>query len=100
MRHTDGNPEEERVREGLRMVLVGEKGKEMRESAEKLKEMAANAVKQRGSSAADLTAFVSHINRLNKRPTEDYREVDKKSNECKQCIGEISRSRQGYLLCV
>ncbi|KAH9312514.1 hypothetical protein KI387_027549, partial [Taxus chinensis] len=53
----DGLPDKERVKEVLRRVLIEDKGKEIGKRTVKLKEMAEKAVKQEGSSAADLQAF-------------------------------------------
>ncbi|GLJ07771.1 hypothetical protein SUGI_0073860 [Cryptomeria japonica] len=74
--HTDGIPDEERVKEAVTMAVTGDKGEEMRERTEKLKEMATNAIKEQGSSAADLTAFVSDMYKLNSRPTKHKREAE------------------------
>ncbi|GLJ07772.1 hypothetical protein SUGI_0073870 [Cryptomeria japonica] len=68
--HADGIPNEERVKEAVIMALTGDKGEEMRERAEKLKETATNAIEQKGSSAIDLRAFVTDMYKLNTRSTE------------------------------
>lgn len=62
--HREGIPEEERVKEVVRLVLTKDEGKEMRRRAEKLKEFATEAVGDRGSSKANLRAFVSEMQKL------------------------------------
>ncbi|GLJ55185.1 hypothetical protein SUGI_1184240 [Cryptomeria japonica] len=71
----DAIPKEESVREAVTMALIGYKREEMRENAEKLKEMATNAIKLEGSSATDLRAFVSEMHKLNTRPTKEKEET-------------------------
>ncbi|GLJ07794.1 hypothetical protein SUGI_0074180 [Cryptomeria japonica] len=71
--HIDGIPKEERVKEVVTMALVGQKKEEMRERAEKVREMATNAIRGEGSSVADLRGFVSDMHKLNSRPTEHRR---------------------------
>ena len=63
--HIDGVPDEERVKEVLRLVLTEDEGKEMRRRAEKLKEMASKAVVgEGGSSTTNLQAFVREMHKL------------------------------------
>lgn len=62
--HIDGVPDEERVKEVLRLVLTEDEGKEMRRRAEKLKEMASKAVGEGGSSTRNLQAFVCEMHKL------------------------------------
>ncbi|GLJ07786.1 hypothetical protein SUGI_0074060 [Cryptomeria japonica] len=71
--HRDEIPKEERVKEVVAMALLGQKKEEMRERAEKVREMATNAIKGEGSSVADLRGFVSDMHKLNSRPTEHKR---------------------------
>ncbi|PKU72003.1 cis-zeatin O-glucosyltransferase 2-like [Dendrobium catenatum] len=52
-----------KVEEVVRMVVVEEEGKEMRERAKKIGEEIQKAVAEGGSSMADLNAFVAHITR-------------------------------------
>ncbi|GLJ07750.1 hypothetical protein SUGI_0073580 [Cryptomeria japonica] len=62
--HRTGIPDMHRVKEVLNLVLVEEKGKEMKRVAEKLKSMARKAVEYGGSSKANLQDFVSEIQKL------------------------------------
>ena len=69
-------PDEERVKEIVRMVLIEDKGKEMKKSAERMKEAARKAV-EGGSSSADLKAFVNGVHGLHSRMVKDKREKHK-----------------------
>jgi hypothetical protein len=62
--HQDGIPEEERLKEVVKLVLTEDEGKEMRRRAEKLKEMASTAVGDGGSSKANLRAFPCEMQKL------------------------------------
>lgn len=62
--HREGIPEEERVKEVVRLVLTKDEGKQMRRRAEKLKEIASEAVGDGGSSKANLRAFVGEMQKL------------------------------------
>ncbi len=64
-------PKEESIKKAVIMALTGDKREKMRESAEKLKLMAKNAVKVEGSSATDVRAFVSEMQKLNTRQTKE-----------------------------
>jgi len=66
--HRDGIPDEERVKEVVRLVLTEDEGEEMRRRAEKLKEMASKAVADDGSSKANLRTFVCEMQKLIKSP--------------------------------
>ncbi|GLJ07815.1 hypothetical protein SUGI_0074580 [Cryptomeria japonica] len=62
--HIPGIPEEEKVKEVLRLVLCDVKGNEMRARGQKLKKMARKAVEEGGSSKADVQAFASEMHKL------------------------------------
>ncbi|GLJ07797.1 hypothetical protein SUGI_0074250 [Cryptomeria japonica] len=70
-------PDAERVKEVVRTVLIEDKGKEMRKSAEKMKEAARKAVEEVGSSRADLQAFVNAVHELHSRLGKNKREKHK-----------------------
>jgi hypothetical protein len=59
--HRDGIPEEKRVKEVVRLVLIEDEGEEMRRRAKELKEMASIAVGEGGSSQVNLQAFVREL---------------------------------------
>lgn len=59
--HRDGIPEEKRVTEVVRLVLTEDEGEEMRRRANKLKEIASQAVEQGGSSQVNLQAFLCEM---------------------------------------
>jgi len=59
--HRDGIPEEKRVKEVVRLVLIEDEGEEMRRRAKELKEMASIAVREGGSSQVNLQAFVREL---------------------------------------
>ncbi|GLJ07814.1 hypothetical protein SUGI_0074570 [Cryptomeria japonica] len=62
--HIPGIPEEEKVKEVLRLVLCDVKGNEMRARGQKLKKMARKAVEEGGSSKANVQAFASEMYNL------------------------------------
>ncbi|GLJ37382.1 hypothetical protein SUGI_0758650 [Cryptomeria japonica] len=62
--HSAGIPDEQRVKEGVRLVLCKDEGKEMMKSAQRLKEMAAGAVAVGGSSDANFQDFLREIHML------------------------------------
>jgi hypothetical protein len=62
--HSDGLPEEKRVKEVVRLVLIEDEGEEMRRRAKKLKETVSKAVGEGGSSKVNLHAFVREIRNI------------------------------------
>lgn len=62
--HIPGIPDEGKVKKVLRELLCEDKGKEMRERGQKLKEMARKAVGDGGSSKGNVQAFASEMHRL------------------------------------
>ncbi|GLJ07845.1 hypothetical protein SUGI_0075360 [Cryptomeria japonica] len=62
--HLDGIPDEEKVKEVLRQVLSDDKGKQMRMTAQKLRDMARNAVEDGGSSKVNVQTFASEMHKL------------------------------------
>ncbi|KAH9312517.1 hypothetical protein KI387_027552 [Taxus chinensis] len=77
--YRDAIPNAERVKEVIRRVLIEDKGKEMRKSAEKMKEKARITVEDGGSSRADLQAFVNVVRELHTKLGKNKKE---RSHKC------------------